>query len=97
MSRLVNLKTGEITVLNKPVFRIGRERSYVDYYIPDPSVSRIHCQLLCNETGWYLTDSFSTNRSYVNGIEIPPNTPVFVKNGDEIMLANVRLRFEEVR
>lgn len=41
---------------------------------------------------FYIIDKKSTNKTFVNGREIEPGKLVSIVNGDEIKLANVRLK-----
>ena len=93
-ARLVNRQTGETIFVNKPVFRMGRERSYVDYFVANPAISRHHCNLLERDNNWYLTDLNSTNGTYVNGVKLMPNQEVCLRSGDRLTLANVAFVFE---
>lgn len=95
-AQLVKIERFEIATIDKPVFRIGRERSYVDLCVADLVVSRSHCEIIHRDGHWYVRDCNSSNYTYVNGFRIPPNTDHCLSYGDEIMIANVRYRFEEV-
>ena len=96
-ARLVNRQTGETIVINKPVFRIGREKPYVDYFVADPTVSRIHCEILRKEDGWYLRDCNSANGTSLIGITLKPNEQMRLAYGDAVWLSGTLLYFEEVR
>jgi len=95
-TRLICLETNEHIIINKPTFFIGRERAYVDHCILDATISRVHCKLCYKDNGWYLTDCNSTNATYLNGNRVLPNAEFVLKDGDEIRLANIRFRHEEV-
>lgn len=44
---LIRVKTNEKIIINKPVFRIGKEKSYVDYFVSDnTAVSRSHANIV---------------------------------------------------
>ncbi len=80
--------------INKPVFRVGKERSYVDYFVQNNSaVSRLHADIITNGKRYYIKDNNSTNGTYVNGIEIPVENEVEIFDGDEITLANEIFEF----
>src|SRR3954471_15314697 len=70
---------------------IGR-RSDCQIFVPDMRVSRQHARLWKNEDDWLLEDLGSNNGTYVNGARLPHSTAV--RDGDEIMIANNRIRVE---
>jgi len=64
----------EVIVIDKPVFRIGKERSYVDYYIGDnTAISRSHVNIIHKDNKYFIVDTNSTNHTYINGTIIPSN------------------------
>lgn len=91
---LIRAKNNEKISVNKPVFRIGKERSYVDYFIGDnTAISRSHANIVTREGAYYLVDTNSTNHSFVNGEMIPSNVEVQIEHGTKIMLANEDFEF----
>jgi class 3 adenylate cyclase len=60
-----------------------------------PTLSRHHALLLGNPAGYTLTDLRSSNGSYLNGV--PVTRPVPLRDGDEIRLGDVVLRFRCLR
>lgn len=92
-ARLVNRQTGESTIIDKPVFRIGRERNYVDLLVDNPTVSRAHCNLIRRNNTYYLVDMDSTNHTYVNGVVLKPRQETCLGDGDELTLANEKFVF----
>lgn len=58
---LLRIKNNERIELNKPVFRIGKERSYVDYFVSDnTAVSRSHANIINKDNEFYIVDTNST-------------------------------------
>ena len=91
---LYRTKTNEKIVLDKPVFRIGKEKSYVDYFIGDnTAISRSHANILTKENEYYIVDTNSTNHTYVNGIMIQSNVETKLTHGTKIQLANEEFEF----
>ncbi len=90
-------------VPNKPEVLIGREDPLSDIY-PDldltehggeeGGVSRMHAKLLNNGGQWSLEDENSTNSTFLNRQKLAAKTPTPVKDGDEIRLGKVALRFQ---
>ncbi len=86
---LVRSSNGETVVLSKAVFRVGKDRDFVDYCISDNSaISRRHANFMVRNGDVFIIDTNSTNHTYVNGVMIRSNTEVKLTHGDEIRLAN---------
>lgn len=80
--------------INKPVFRIGKERSYVDYFVANNNaISRIHADIITKNNSFFVKDENSTNGTYVNGNRLSPNEEVQVFDGDIITFANEEFEF----
>lgn len=91
---LIRVKTGERVVVNKPVFRIGKEKSYVDYFIGDnTAISRSHANIHIENGEYFIEDTNSTNHTYINGNIIVNNVKNKITNGDKIKLANEEFIF----
>ena len=92
---MLRLKNNERVQINKPVFRIGKERSYVDYFIADNSaISRSHANVITKEGEFFVVDTNSTNHTYVNGNMIQSSTEVKLNHGDKVRLANEDFEFK---
>lgn len=86
---IVRKKNGERVQITKPVFRIGKERSYVDYYIGDnTAISRSHAEILQRGEDYYIVDTNSTNHTYVNDLMLQSNVEAKLENGTHFRLAN---------
>ncbi len=86
---LIRSSNGESVVLSKAVFRVGKDRDFVDYCINDNSaISRRHANFMVRNGDIFIIDTNSTNHTYVNGVMIRSNTEVKLTHGDEIRLAN---------
>ncbi len=91
---LIRKKNNEKICLNKPVFRVGKERSYVDYFIVDnTAISRCHANFITRESKYFVIDTNSTNHTFVNGIMIQSNVETIISPGDTIRLANEEFEF----
>lgn len=91
---LIRTKNNEKIDLNKPVFRIGKERSYVDYFIGDNSaISRSHANIISRDGEYFVVDTNSTNHTYVNGQMIQSNVETKIAHGAKIKLANEDFEF----
>lgn len=91
---LIRKKNNEKIPLNKPVFRVGKERSYVDYFIGDnTAISRSHANFISRDGQYLVVDTNSTNHTFVNGAMIQSNQEVQINHGDMIRLANEDFEF----
>lgn len=92
---LVRQKNNEKIMINKPVFRIGKEKSYVDYFIGDNSaISRSHANIVSRDGSYFVVDTNSTNHTYVNGSMIGSNVEVPIDHGMIIGFANESFEFK---
>lgn len=92
---LIRTKNNEKINLNKPVFRIGKEKSYVDYFIGDnTAISRSHANFITRDGEYFVTDTNSTNHTYVNGVMIQSNVETKLAHGDKVRLANEDFEFK---
>lgn len=91
---LIRKNSFDRTDINKPVFRIGKERSYVDCFVANNNaVSRIHADIITKNNSFFVKDENSTNGTYVNGNRLSPNEEVQVFDGDIITFANEEFEF----
>lgn len=91
---LLRMKNNEKIDLNKPVFRIGKEKSYVDYFIGDNSaISRSHANIISRDGEYFVVDTNSTNHTYVNGQMIQSNVETKIAQGTKIKFANEDFEF----
>lgn len=75
--------------IEKNILKMGKESDYVDFYIgSNPTISRSHADIICEEEKYYVRDNNSKNHTYVNGQQITPGTLVPLENNTEIKLSN---------
>ena len=92
---LLRCSSQEKIMLEKPVFRIGKERSYVDYCIVgNATVSRSHADIIQKDGQYYIVDNNSTNHTYVDGEMIPSNSQVPLVHGTKIRISNEEFEFK---
>lgn len=92
--KLIRKRTGEEVLVDKPVFRIGKEEGSVDYLISDnPTVSRNHADIISRGGRYYLYDNNSTNRSYINNILAEPLRNIEIFDGTGIRLSDEEFEF----
>lgn len=93
---LYRVLTNEKIKINKPVFRLGKERSYVDYFVTNnPAVSRSHVDIITRAAKHYVLDMNSKNHTYINGRQIPARVETEIFNGDKLTLGNEEFVFEK--
>ena len=91
---LYRVLTDEKISVNKPVFRLGKERSYVDYFVTNNiAVSRSHADIITRGNKYYLRDLNSKNHTYINEQIIPVQVEVEIHNGDRFKLGNEEFVF----
>lgn len=92
---LIRAKNNEKILLDKPVFRIGKEKSYVDYFIGDnTAISRSHANIISRNGEYFVVDTNSTNHTYVNGGMLQSNVETKISHGTKIRLANEDFEFK---
>lgn len=92
---LIRLKNNERVNVDKPVFRIGKEKSYVDYFISDNSaISRSHANIVTKGGEYFIVDTNSTNHTYVNGGMIQSNVETKIAHDTKLRLANEEFVFK---
>lgn len=91
---LIRTKYNEKILIDKPVFKIGKEKSYVDYFVSDnTAISRSHANIIEKGNDYFIIDTNSTNHTFVNGSMIQSNMEMPIKPGDKIKLANEEFEF----
>lgn len=91
---LFRILTNETIQINKPVFRIGKEKSYCDYFVNNNNaVSRSHADIITRGRQYFIMDLNSTNKTFVNGIPIIPRQEEELHEGDCIKLGNEEFVF----
>ena len=92
--KLVRCNTGEEILINKPVFRIGKEKSYVDYFVFDNNaVSRSHADIISRGEHIFVVDLNSKNRTFINDRVLPVKYETEIFDGDVLKLANEEFVF----
>lgn len=91
---LIRMKNNEKIIINKPMFKIGKEKSYVDYFIGDnTAISRSHANILQRNGNYFVVDTNSTNHTYLNGAMIQSNVETKLSHGMKVRLANEEFEF----
>jgi hypothetical protein len=86
---IVRKKTGDKVIINRNIFKIGKEEAYVDYCINDnPTISRSHADIIKKPDGFYIKDMGSLNHTFLNGSKLEQNVLKKLENGCLIQLAD---------
>lgn len=93
--KLVRLSTNEIIVIDKPVFRIGKEKQCVDFVVTNnATISRSHADIISKNGRYYVFDIQSKNRTYINNRVLPSEKEIEISNDDVLKLANEEFLFK---
>ena len=91
---LFRLLTEETISVNKPVFRLGKERSYVDYFVTNNNaVSRSHADIITRGNKYFVIDLNSKNHTYINDQMLPVQVEMEICDGDRLKLGNEEFIF----
>jgi S1-C subfamily serine protease len=81
--------------IDRSDFVIGKERSRVNYVIPDNgTISRQHAKITQRGGQFFVTDLKATNFTFVNDKKIAPGAEVPLASGDRIKLSDEEFIFE---
>jgi pSer/pThr/pTyr-binding forkhead associated (FHA) protein len=73
--------------------RLGR-RADLELPLPFAALSGVHARVLRTPEGWHVEDAGSTNGTWLEGERVAPGERRVLVPGAELLLGNVRLRFE---
>lgn len=92
---LIRKNTNEKIYINRNIFKIGKDRKYVDYcIINNPAISRNHADIIRQEDCFYIIDNQSLNHTYINGVKIPSKKQCRLQQGNRIILADEIFEFQ---
>ena len=87
-------KTEVLIGREDPVSNIYPDVDLTPHGGEEGGVSRLHAKLLVNGGQYLIEDQNSTNYTFVNRQRLQPKTPTAIKDGDEIRLGRVALKFQ---
>lgn len=92
---LIRKKNNETIPIDKNEYRLGKERSFVDYFIGDnTAISRSHACIVYHDNEYFVMDTNSTNHTFVNDIMIQSNVETKLESGTKIRLADEEFEFK---
>ena len=93
--KLIRLSTNEEIKIDKPVFRIGKEKQCVDYVVTNnATISRSHADIISRNGHYYVFDIQSKNKTYINNRVLPSEKEIEIVNDDILKLANEEFLFK---
>lgn len=91
---LERCSNGERRRIDKPLFRIGKDKYHVDYFVDgNPAVSRNHACILSKNGRYFIVDNNSLNHSFVDGMIVPIQKEYEIFDGCAVCLANEEFIF----
>ena len=84
---------GDKILLDKSLYTIGREKRKVDYQLNFSSISRTHCAIRYEDGEYFIEDLRSSNGTTLNETTVNPGSPLKLKDGDALKLADIKLTF----
>ncbi|MDE7323278.1 MAG: FHA domain-containing protein [Lachnospiraceae bacterium] len=94
---IIRKRTGEKVVINRSLFKMGKDASYVDYCIKDnPAVSRNHADIVQKPDGFYLVDKGSLNHTFINGRKLEAGEYRKLEDGCLMQLADDVFEFRSL-
>ena len=72
---------------------LGKSRKQSDVVLPGAAVSRKHARIERRMDGYYVTDLFSTNGTFLDGRRLESGQAVVLKNGAQLTLASLSYHF----
>ena len=93
--QLCRQDNGDRIKLSKPIFKIGKSPKFADYVIQgNTAISRKHVELITRDGRCYVRDKNSTNGTFIDGIQLPPETEMQIKEGQTLTVADVSFVFK---
>ncbi|MFC1811923.1 protein kinase [Thermodesulfobacteriota bacterium] len=82
---VTNVSGHSFFTISKPVFHIGRSLEN-DIVVFKNTVSSRHATIEQKPDGYFIADQNSSNKTQLNGVELDPNSPQKLNDGDEIKI-----------
>jgi hypothetical protein len=89
-------KTEIVIGREDPVSNIYPDVDLTPHGGEEGGVSRLHAKLFVTSGQYLIEDQNSTNFTFVNRQKLAPKTPTPVKDGDEIRLGRIIMKFQTV-
>ena len=86
-------RTGERLYLTMDYFQIGRDPSYVDHVVDNPTVGRIHAFLISRGDQYYIVDNNSKNGTRIDRNRIASNQEHALQDGCQVEMGTEKFYF----
>ncbi|MCD8039143.1 MAG: FHA domain-containing protein [Lachnospiraceae bacterium] len=91
---LIRKRTGEKIVIDRNIFKLGKDAGYVDYFVDDnPTISRSHADIIRKSDAFYVKDKGSLNHTFVDGRKLEPEKAVKLEPGSLLQLSDEVFEF----
>ncbi|MBD8026899.1 FHA domain-containing protein [Ureibacillus sp. Re31] len=86
--------TQEKVMINRDEFKIGKDPSQCDFVISDnKAISRYHAKIIRRNNRFYIVDCRSTNKTFVEGLAILPESEMEIFAGTNLKFGNEEFLF----
>jgi len=79
-------------LLDQDYLILGKKSAQADVVLPDDTVSRKHARIERRIDGYYVTDLFSTNGTFLDGHRLESGRSVLLKDGAQLRFASLSFR-----
>lgn len=79
--------------INSDLYHIGADVETCSMVIDEDVISLNHADIVSYGNKFYVIDLSSENGTYLNGLELPSEREVQLKDGDNLTLANIDISF----
>jgi hypothetical protein len=69
---------------------LGKSRRKADVILPDDTVSRVHARIEHRTDGFYVSDLYSTNGTWLNDERLESGSAILLKDGDVLKMGELR-------
>lgn len=83
--------------LTEQTMMLGRSCDWPEEAKQDKKISHFHCVLQQSAGGYVLSDSHSTNGTYLNGRKLTEGESAVLRNADQIMIGQTALSYRQMR
>ena len=80
--------------INKDIFKLGRLEEVNDYVVQAKPVGKEHAVIIKKGLDYSIKDLDSKNGTFVNGKKLIAGEEILLRDGDEVVLANIIFKFK---
>lgn len=92
---IIRVKTNEMAVMGKHLFRMGASKYDNEMTVKgNVFVSRWHAEIVARNGKYFLRDKNSKNKTFVNGVALAPGQEAELMSGSRFKLADEEFIFE---